>query len=422
MSVTADTASRPAAVSGTTFSVLVALSFCHMLNDMQQSLLTGIYPILKDSYHLDFGQIGMITLAFQVTASLLQPLVGMYADHHPQPYSLSVGMSFTLLGLLVLSRAGSYPMLLAGAALVGTGSSVFHPESSRIARMASGGRYGLAQSMFQVGGNTGAALGPLLAAFVVLPHGQGSLAWFSLAALTAIVVLARVGAWYKRSRPAAGRRGSGAVLPTHPRRVVIAGITVLATLMFSKTLYSASLGTFYIFYLIHRFGIPVQDAQIYLFIFFGASALGTLVGGPVGDRFGRRYVIWFSILGTLPFAVALPHVGLFWTVALTIPIGLIMSSAFSAILVFAQELVPGRVGMVSGIFFGFSFGLGGVGRVGRFHLDRPRVRNRRLAARTRPAHLVPARYRARPPQSPANRIKQDGDRASWPAIPDRANV
>ena len=268
---------------------------------------------------------------------------------------------FTLLGLLVLSRAGSYPMLLAGAALVGTGSSVFHPESSRMARLASGGRYGLAQSMFQVGGNTGAALGPLLAAVVVLPHGQGSLAWFSVAALTAIVVLARVGIWYKRRSPAAGRRGSGAVLPAHTRQEVIAGITVLATLMFSKTLYSASLGTFYIFYLIHRFGISVQDAQIYLFIFFGASALGTLVGGPVGDRFGRRYVIWFSILGALPFAVALPHVGLFWTVALTIPIGLIMSSAFSAILVFAQELVPGRVGMVSGIFFGFSFGLGGLG-------------------------------------------------------------
>jgi FSR family fosmidomycin resistance protein-like MFS transporter len=361
MSVTTASPARPAVVTGTTFSVLVALGFCHMLNDMQQSLLTGIYPILKDAYHLDFGQIGMITLAFQVTASLLQPLVGMYADRHPQPYSLSVGMAFTLVGLLVLSRAGSYPALLAGAALVGTGSSVFHPESSRMARLASGGRYGLAQSMFQVGGNTGAALGPLLAAFVVLPHGQTSLAWFSLAALTAIIVLARVGAWYKRHRPAAGPRARGAVVSSHSKRVVITGIAVLATLMFSKTLYSASLGTFYIFYLIHRFGIPVQDAQIYLFVFLGASALGTLVGGPVGDRFGRRYVIWFSILGALPFAVALPHVGLFWTVALTIPIGLIISSAFSAILVYAQELLPGRIGMVSGIFFGFSFGLGGLG-------------------------------------------------------------
>ena len=361
MSVTTASPARPAAVSGTTFSVLVALSFCHMLNDMQQSLLTGIYPILKETYHLDFGQIGMITLAFQVTASLLQPLVGMYADRHPQPFSLSVGMSFTLLGLLVLSQAGSFPALLAGAALVGTGSSVFHPESSRMARLASGGRYGLAQSMFQVGGNTGAAIGPLLAAFVVLPHGQGSLAWFSLAALTAIVVLARVGVWYQRRRPASGPRARSAERSSHPRRVVIVGVAVLAALMFSKTFYSASLGTFYIFYLIHRFAIPVQDAQICLCVFMAASALGTMVGGQLGDQFGRRYVIWFSILGTLPFALALPHVGLFWTVALSIVIGLIMSSAFSAILVYAQELLPGHVGMVSGIFFGFSFGLGGLG-------------------------------------------------------------
>jgi FSR family fosmidomycin resistance protein-like MFS transporter len=361
MSVTADSPSRTAVFTGTTFSVLVALSFCHMLNDMQQSLLSAVYPILKDAYHLDFGQIGMITLAFQVTASLLQPLVGLYADRRPQPYSLSAGMGFTLVGLLVLAWAGSYPMLLIGAALVGTGSSVFHPEASRMARLASGGRHGMAQSLFQLGGNTGTALGPLLAAFVVLPRGQTSLAWFSLAALTAIIVLARVGAWYKRRVAATGPRGHGANLPQHSRHAVITGITVLATLMFSKTFYTASLGTFYIFYLIHRFGVSVQDAQVYLFIFLGASALGTMVGGPVGDQFGRRYVIWFSILGTLPFALALPHVGLFWTVALTIPIGLIVSSANSAILVYAQELVPGRVGMVSGIFFGFSFGLGGLG-------------------------------------------------------------
>jgi FSR family fosmidomycin resistance protein-like MFS transporter len=361
MSSTAVAPSRPAVATGTTFSVLLALGFCHMLNDMQQSLLSGIYPILKDSYHLDFGQIGMITLAFQVTASLLQPLVGLYTDRRPQPFSLSVGMSFTLVGLLVLSRAGSYPVLLAGAALVGTGSSVFHPESSRMARLASGGRYGLAQSVFQVGGNTGAALGPLLAAFVVLPYGQHSLAWFSLAALTAIVVLAGVGFWYRRARQGVGPRGYAAGLPRQPKPVVVAGLAVLATLMFSKTLYSASLGTFYIFYLIHRFAIPVQQAQIYLFVFFAASALGTLIGGPVGDKFGRRYVIWFSILGTLPFAVALPHVGLFWTVALSILIGLIISSAFSAILVYAQELLPGRIGMVSGIFFGASFGLAGLG-------------------------------------------------------------
>jgi FSR family fosmidomycin resistance protein-like MFS transporter len=361
MSVTTASPSRPAVFTGTTFSVLVALSFCHMLNDMQQSLLSAIYPILKDSYNLDFSQVGMITLTFQITASLLQPLVGIYTDRHPKPYSLSIGMSFTLVGLLVLSRAGSYLGLLIGSALVGTGSSVFHPEASRITRAASGGRYGLAQSLFQLGGNTGTALGPLLAAFVVLPRGQPSLAWFSLAALTAIIVLARVGSWYKRRRTAAGPRGRGAELPTHSRRVVVIGITVLATLMFSKTFYSASFSTFYIFYLIQRFGVSVQDAQIYLFIFLGASALGTMVGGPVGDRFGRRYVIWFSILGTLPFAVALPYVGLYWTAVLTIPIGLIISSANSAILVYAQDLVPGRVGMVSGIFFGFSFGLGGLG-------------------------------------------------------------
>jgi FSR family fosmidomycin resistance protein-like MFS transporter len=350
-----------AMTTGTTFPVLVALGFCHMLNDMQQSLLPAIYPILKDTYSLDFGQIGLLTLTFQLTASLLQPLVGIYTDRRPMPWSLAVGMSFTLVGLLVLSQAGSFPALLAGAALVGTGSSVFHPEASRMARLASGGRHGLAQSLFQLGGNAGTALGPLLAAFVVLPHGQGSLAWFSLAALTAIVVLARVGSWYRRRRAAAGPRPRGAGAPGHPRRVVITGMAVLATLMFSKAFYTASFGTFYAFYLIHRFAVPVQTAQLYLFVFLGASALGTLVGGPVGDRFGRRYVIWFSILGTLPFALALPHVGLFWTVALSIPIGLIISSAFSAILVYAQDLVPGRVGMVAGIFFGFAFGLGGLG-------------------------------------------------------------
>ena len=363
MSVTTASPARPVIATGTTFSVLVALSFCHMLNDMQQSLLPAIYPILKTTYNLDFGQIGLITLTFQLTASLLQPLVGLYTDRHPQPYSLAVGMSFTLVGLLILAQAGTYPALLAGAALVGTGSSVFHPESSRMARLASGGRHGLAQSLFQLGGNFGTALGPLLAAFVVLPRGQGSLAWFSLAALTAILVLYRVGSWYQGRRVAAGARGRAAAadLPGHPRGVVVRGIAVLATLMFSKSFYTASFGTFFIFYLMHRFDVPVQTAQLYLFVFLGASALGTLVGGPVGDRFGRRYVIWFSILGPLPFTLLLPHVGLHWTVALTIPIGFIMSSAFSAILVFAQELMPGRVGMVSGIFFGFAFGLGGLG-------------------------------------------------------------
>ncbi len=363
MSVTTAAPARPIIAAGTTFSVLVALSFCHMLNDVQQSLLPAIYPILKTAYNLDFGQIGLITLTFQLTASLLQPVVGLYTDRHPQPYSLAIGMSFTLLGLLILSQAGSYGVLLVGAALVGTGSSVFHPESSRMARLASGGRHGFAQSLFQLGGNFGTAAGPLLAAFVVLPHGQGSLAWFSLAALTAIIVLTNVGTWYKRHHFAASRRAraAGTEAPAHPPAVVRRGIIVLAALMFSKSFYSACLGTFFIFYLIHRFAIPVQTAQIYLFIYLGASALGTLIGGPVGDHFGRRYVIWFSILGPLPFTLMLPQANLFWTVALTVPIGLIMSSALSAILVFAQELMPGRVGMVSGIFFGFSFGLGGLG-------------------------------------------------------------
>jgi FSR family fosmidomycin resistance protein-like MFS transporter len=367
MSVTADArpaaapAAGPEAAAGTAFGVLVALSFCHMLNDMQQSLLPAIYPVLKDNYHLDFGQIGLLTLTFQLTASLLQPVVGTVTDRRPMPYSLAIGMGFTLIGLLVLSQAGSFAALLGGAALVGTGSSVFHPESSRMARMASGGRYGLAQSLFQLGGNAGTAVGPLLAAFVVLPRGQGSLAWFSLAALAAILVLARVGTWYRGQRASAPRARAAADLAGHPRDVVVRGIVVLATLMFSKSFYSAAMGTFFTFYLIGRFGVPVRTAQIYLFVFLGASAAGTLIGGPVGDRFGRRYVIWFSILGALPFTLLLPHVNLFWTVALSVPIGLIMSSAFSAILVFAQELLPGRIGMVSGIFFGLTFGLGGIG-------------------------------------------------------------
>lgn len=361
MSVTTVQARAEAAAPGTAFGVLVALSFCHMLNDMQQSLLPAIYPVLKTTYHLDFGQIGLITLTFQLTASLLQPVVGIVTDRHPMPYSLAVGMGFTLVGLLILSQAGSYPAILLGAALVGTGSSVFHPESSRMARMASGGRHGLAQSLFQLGGNAGTAVGPLLAAFVVLPGGQGSLAWFSLAALTAILVLARIGTWYRGQRAAAPRARVGTAAQTHPPRVVVRGIVVLATLMFSKSFYSAALGTFLIFYLMHRFAVPVQTAQVYLFVYLAASAAGTLVGGPIGDKYGRRYVIWFSILGPLPLTLLLPHVGLAWTVALTVPIGLIMSSAFSAILVYAQELMPGRVGMVSGIFFGLTFGLGGLG-------------------------------------------------------------
>jgi FSR family fosmidomycin resistance protein-like MFS transporter len=349
---------------GTAFAVLLSLSFCHLLNDMMQSLVPALYPILKDSYALDFGQIGLITLAFQFTASLLQPLVGAYTDRHPMPYSLPVGMGSTLVGLLVLSQASSYPVILIAAALIGIGSSVFHPESSRVARQASGGRYGLAQSLFQVGGNFGQAIGPLLAAFVVVPKGQGSLAWFSGAALLGMVVLFQVGTWYARHRQAtkprrraAGGEGGHAL----SRGQVLFAVGVLVVLLFSKNVYTASLNSYYTFYLIHRFDLSVQAAQVLLFIFLASVVVGALVGGAVGDRVGRLPVIWFSILGVLPFTLALPYVGLPATVVLTVVIGLIMSSAFSAILVYAQDLMPGKVGMVAGLFFGFSFGLGGLG-------------------------------------------------------------
>ena len=355
-----------AGVQGTTFAVILSLSFCHLLNDMIQSLVPAIYPILKASYHLDFGQVGLITLAFQCTASLLQPLVGMYTDRRPLPYSLAVGMGFTLVGLLLLSVAGAYSTILLAAALVGVGSSVFHPESSRVARMASGGRHGLAQSLFQVGGNTGSAIGPLLAAFVVVPHGQRSIVWFSAAALLAIVVLANVGGWYSRNRAMAKPRARVAATSTDgrvvlSRRRVLFAIVVLVALLFSKNVYTASLTSYYTFYLISKFHVPLQEAQVYLFLFLASLVVGTLVGGWVSDRIGRIPVIWFSILGSLPFALALPYASLPWTLVLTVTIALIMASAFSAILVYAQELVPGRVGMVAGLFFGFSFGLGGLG-------------------------------------------------------------
>lgn len=342
-------------------TVLGAVSFCHFLNDLIQSLLPAIYPLLKTRYALDFGQIGLLTLTYQVTASLLQPLVGWYTDRRPTPYSLAFGMGFTLSGLLLLALATRYGMLLLAAGLVGTGSSVFHPESSRIARLASGGRHGFAQSLFQVGGNLGSSAGPLLAAFIVLPYGQRSIAWFSIVALVAIVLLARVGAWYARHMHAR------ALAPAHetahglPRGQVMRAIAVLLALIFSKYFYLASLYSYYTFYLIERFHVGVQSSQIYLFVFLGAVALGTLVGGPVGDRIGRKYVIWASILGVLPFTLILPHVDLFWTVALSVVIGLILSSAFSAILVYAQELLPGKVGMIAGLFFGFAFGMGGLG-------------------------------------------------------------
>ena len=347
--------------AGTVLSVLGAVSFCHFLNDMIQSLLPAIYPLLREKYLLDYGQIGLITLVFQLTASILQPVVGTYTDRRPMPYSLAIGMGFTLLGLLLLSRVG-YPWLLIAAALVGTGSSVFHPESSRIARLASGGRHGFAQSFFQVGGNLGSALGPLLAAFVVLPNGQGSIAWFSVAALLAIVVLFQVGGWYGRNAVARGKHASFATTEnTLPKRQIVIAVSVLLVLIFSKYFYLASLNTYLTFYLMEKFHITAQNAQVHLFYFLGAVALGTLVGGPVGDRVGRKYVIWVSILGVLPFTLLLPHVDLFWTSVLTVVIGLILSSAFSAILVYAQELMPGKVGTIAGLFFGFAFGMGGLG-------------------------------------------------------------
>ncbi len=349
--------------AGTTLKILGAIAFCHLLNDMMQSLLPAIYPMLKTSYKLDFGQIGLITLAYQLTASLLQPIVGTYTDRKPQPYSLVVGMSFTLLGLLLLSRARSFPALLVAAAMVGVGSSVFHPESSRVARMASGGRHGLAQSLFQVGGNAGSAIGPLLAAFIVLPFGQSSIAWFSLVALLGIVVLWNVGTWYRRRpRPASPARALTASghATLSPAKVRFA-LAFLMALLFSKYFYLASLTSYYAFYLINKFHVSVQSSQIHLFVFLGAVAAGTIIGGPIGDRYGRKLVIWCSILGVLPFTLLLPYANLRWTEVLSVVIGLVLASAFSAIIVFAQELVPGKVGMISGLFFGLAFGVGGIG-------------------------------------------------------------
>jgi len=346
--------------TGTAMAVLAAVSASHFLNDMIQSLLPAVYPLLKSSYALDFGQIGLITLVFQVTASLLQPVIGTFTDRRPTWFSLPLGMGFTLCGLLLLSQA-TYPLLLLAAALIGTGSSVFHPESSRIARLASGGRHGFAQSFFQVGGNLGSASGPLLAAFIVLPHGQGSIAWFAIVALIAIVILLQVGRWYQRHVLVKPKAAVATPASSLPRRRVVIAIGVLLALIFSKYFYLASLSTYYTFYLMERFALTAQDAQIHLFLFLGAVALGTLVGGPVGDRFGRKYVIWVSILGVLPFTLMLPHADLFWTSVLSIVIGLILSSAFSAILVYATELLPGNVGMIAGLFFGFAFGMGGLG-------------------------------------------------------------
>jgi FSR family fosmidomycin resistance protein-like MFS transporter len=350
-----------APVQRTDYGILGAISFSHLLNDMIQSLIVAIYPVLKGGFNLSFGQIGLITLTYQVTASLLQPLVGVVTDRKPMPYSLPVGMGFTLCGLLLLAVAPNFAVLLVAAALVGTGSSVFHPESSRVARLASGGQHGLAQSLFQVGGNTGSSLGPLLAAWVIVPHGRGSVAWFSLAALLAMVVLMQVGRWYRLhhvSRSNVVRHAAGEALS---RNTVVAALVILGLLIFSKYFYLASISSYYTFYLIHTFGVSVQSAQMYLFVFLFAVAAGSFFGGPIGDRVGRKWVIWVSILGVAPFTLALPHANLFWTSVLSVAIGLILSSAFSAILVYAQELIPGRVGMISGMFFGFAFGMGGIG-------------------------------------------------------------
>jgi MFS transporter, FSR family, fosmidomycin resistance protein len=355
-------ASQGKPAEGTAYTVIFAVAFCHMLNDMMQSLIPSIYPNLKTMFHLNFTQIGLITLVFQVTASLLQPLVGLYGDRKAIPFLLPAGAAFTLVGLLLLGLANSYVVVLAAASVVGMGSSVFHPESSRVARMAAGTRFGFAQATFQVGGNVGSAVGPLLAAFVVLEYGHSAIAWCSLLALGSIVVLWNVGRWYKHHGLARlkSRHPAGMKMPL-PHGRTIAYVGVLLALIFSKFFYLASITSYYTFYLIHHFGVSVRAAQLHLFLFLASVAVGTFTGGPIGDRYGRKYLIWFSVLGALPFTLALPFVNLFWTSALSCIIGLILASAFPAIVVYGQELIPGRVGMVSGLFFGFSFGMGGLG-------------------------------------------------------------
>ncbi|GAB4262873.1 MAG: MFS transporter [Pararhodobacter sp.] len=343
----------------TQYLVILSIALCHFINDVMQSVLSASYPLLHDEFGLNFTQVGMMSLAFMGTASVLQPLVGMLTDRHPFPQSLTVGMGSTMLGLLLLAKAPSYPFLLAGAALIGIGSAVFHPEASRVARAAAGRRFGTAQSMFQVGGNAGSAAGPLLAAFIVVPLGRPSVAWFAALALVGMTILSQVGRWYanqQRKRKAAGPvRDHGL-----PRRRVMITIAMLAFLVFTKNTYIASISAYYTFFLIERFALSTQEAQFMLFLFLGASAAGVILGGPIGDRIGTRAVIWVSILGVLPFTLALPHVGLFWTGVLSVLIGLILSSAFPAIIVFAQELVPGRVGLIAGVFFGMAFGIGGI--------------------------------------------------------------
>jgi len=346
----------------TVYFILASVGFCHLLNDSMQSLLPATYPLFKTLLHLSFSQIGLIALTYQLTASLFQPVVGFYTDRRPKPFSLPIGISFTLVGLLLLSLASNFHMMLLSTGIVGMGSSIFHPESSRLARLASGGQYGLAQSIFQVGGNVGSAAGPLLIAFIVLSRGQPSIAWFSILALAAIIVLLPVSLWYKGHLTSKAKTGAArpAVSPVSPRKVHIS-IAILVALLFSKYFYLSSINNYLIFYLMSKFHVSVRLAQIHLFIFLASVAVGTFVGGPVGDRIGRKYVIWVSILGVLPFTLLLPHANLFWTTILTIVIGLVLASAFAAIVVYAQELLPGKIGMISGLFFGLAFGIAGLG-------------------------------------------------------------
>ncbi len=351
-----------ARAQATTYAVLFAVTGGHFINDTMQALLLAIYPVLHDIHKLTFTQVGIITMVFQATASVLQPLVGWFTDKKPLPYSLPFAPALTLIGLVLLGFAVNYAMILVAAALIGIGSSIFHPEASRLARLSSGGRYGFAQSTFQVGGNFGSALGPLLAALIVIPHGQTSVAWLGGIALISIAILSYAGSWYAQhlSSPGGGRKPVREAAPL-PRRTVILSLAVLLCLMFSKFVYTASMSSFYTFYMIETFSLPANEAQINLFIYLAAFAAGTLLGGPIGDRIGRKAVIWFSVLGALPFTLALPYANHFWTIVLSIPIGFILASAFSAMLVYAQELVPGRVGLISGLFFGLAFGIGGVG-------------------------------------------------------------
>ncbi|PWR19861.1 MFS transporter [Zavarzinia compransoris] len=359
---TLNPAGREPSAAGATLMVLLAISFCHMVNDLLQSLLPAIYPMLKDNFALTFSQIGLVTFTYQMTGSILQPVVGIVTDKYPKPYSLVVGMGLTMGGLVLISQAWSYSAVLAGAALLGTGSSIFHPEASRIARLSSGGRHGFAQSLFQVGGNAGSAIGPLLAAFVILPNGQSAVAWFAGVALVGMSVLWQIGTWYGPRRALGGKPKRASVDGVTLGRGQVAGaMAVLIVLMFSKFIYMSSFQSYYTFFLIHRFGLGIEEAQLRLFVFLGAVAVGTIAGGPIGDRIGRKYVIWGSILGVLPFTLALPYASLFWTGVLSVIVGLVLSSAFSAIVVYGQELMPGRVGMVAGLFFGFAFGLGGLG-------------------------------------------------------------